>query len=839
MVMFVLISTYSYALFTISIEQKNALSVVAGNLFYRAEDITLPYEVTLQPGESKQLPITIESLNSIDSIYQIYSNDLPEGVSVSYISELGSSKAMIGVAGEKKDVTLVLQNNSSSIQVIHIGIQGGLPEREPIIKDGYTAVSEIYALQKDYAYTGDVQVFKAPASGYYRLEAWGASGGSDGVLVSPDVDTLAGRGAYTSGVIYLEEGTTFYIYVGGQGSYDNAVVTNNLQDSFVWNNGGYNGGGSSYGREASSGGGATDFALVYSDVTLNNNHIYTRSEESYRSRIMVAAGGGAASGHQMERASFLNANTLSRTMGGYGGAYIGRNGYSTFGFDACSPQTDRGCPSQGATPTAGGTSYYDSKQTVVASKNIAGSFGYGGYGYGRDYAVYYGYASGGGGGYYGGGGTYGPEGAGGGSSFVSGAAGVNVLAENTILTHTNDTMHASGYYFIDTEMQSDVWEGNGKAKITYVGQTYEKNTSQLNGVRYIKDCLTPASNVTSTTNVWVELQAIQNGHNIALHKSVSGTGVASNGRPYTNLVDGDMTLDLLAGTNDLGEQCITVDLGQSYDLDEVAVWLYYGDGRVYNDHTLSVSSNNSSWTVLVDNELEYPTADGIHVNSHHTVSVEDVKGGMLSYEQNGNVVTLHPYPNDTFTYEGVGIYDENGDLLKTLSAATTSFTLDGNTRVVLRPRWKCKDKIILLIDSDIVPSFSLANQDGATITYHFNSQRNYFYLYAPTAVSARRDAYTTSSYPLTDFSSLTYTLSASMNAPVTGFVGVSNSRSTWINVSGYSVRNDIPASSIKSGTLDISTLKSGNYYIGVQMLTNNRIAQLTVNGLTLRGRTYS
>ena len=140
MVMFVLISTYSYALFTISIEQKNALSVVAGNLFYRAEDITLPYEVTLQPGESKQLPITIESLNSIDSIYQIYSNDLPEGVSVSYISELGSSKAMIGVAGEKKDVTLVLQNNSSSIQVIHIGIQGGLPEREPIIKDGYTLI---------------------------------------------------------------------------------------------------------------------------------------------------------------------------------------------------------------------------------------------------------------------------------------------------------------------------------------------------------------------------------------------------------------------------------------------------------------------------------------------------------------------------------------------------------------------------------------------------------------------------------------------------------------------------------------------------------------------------
>lgn len=837
MVMFVLISTYSYALFTISIEQKNALSVVAGNLFYRVEDITLPYEVTLQPGESKQLPITIESLNSIDSIYQIYSNDLPEGVSVSYISELGSSKAMIGVAGQKKDVTLVLQNNSSSIQVIHIGIQGGLPEREPIIKDGYTAVSEIYALQKDYAYTGDVQVFKAPANGYYRLEAWGASGGSDGVLGSPDVDTLAGRGAYTSGVIYLEAGTTFYVYVGGQGTYDNVEATKNLADPFVWNNGGYNGGGSSYGRGASSGGGATDFALVFSEVTLNNNHIYVRSEESYRSRIMVASGGGAASGHRMER--YANGNTLSQTMGGYGGAYIGRSGYSTFGFNSCTDRVDRGCPSQGATPTAGGTSYYDSKQTVVASKHIAGSFGYGGYGYGRDYAVYYGYASGGGGGYYGGGGTYGPEGAGGGSSFVSGAAGVNALTTDTTLTHTNDTIHSSGYYFIDTEMQSDVWEGNGKAKVTYVGQTYGKNTEKLNGVRYIKDCLNGVSNVTSATNVWVELQAIKDGKNVALHKNITGTGVATDGRPYSNLVNGDLSLDSLGGTYDAGAQCITVDLGQVYDLDEVAVWLYYGDERIYRDHTLSVSSDNSNWTTLVDNDLEYPTMDGIHVNSYHTVSVEEVKGGTLAYEQNGETITLFPMADDQFTYSGVAIYDENGKLLETLASMITSFSLDGNTRVVLRPRWKCKDKIILLIDSDIVPSFSLANQDGATITYHFNSQRNYFYLYAPTAVSARRDAYTTSSYPLTDFSSLTYTLSASMNAPVTGFVGVSNSRSTWINVSGYSVRNDIPALSIKSGTLDISTLKFGNYYIGVQMLTNNRIAQLTVNGLTLRGRTYS
>lgn len=86
----------------------------------------------------------------------------------------------------------------------------------------------------DYDYTGDYQTFIAPAVGYYKFECWGAQGigGAN-----------AGKGGYTSGTIKLNEGDTFYIYVGGQNA-----------------NGGWNGGGAtSFGA---GGGGATDIRLI-------------------------------------------------------------------------------------------------------------------------------------------------------------------------------------------------------------------------------------------------------------------------------------------------------------------------------------------------------------------------------------------------------------------------------------------------------------------------------------------------------------------------------------------------------------------------------------------------
>ena len=80
-------------------------------------------------------------------------------------------------------------------------------------------------------------------SGWYRIELWGASGGNG-----------KGLGAYTSGVIELEEEDRLYFFVGKAG-------------------------------DASHGGGSTDVRLI------NNS-----TPEGYQSRIMVAAGGGSGTG---------------------------------------------------------------------------------------------------------------------------------------------------------------------------------------------------------------------------------------------------------------------------------------------------------------------------------------------------------------------------------------------------------------------------------------------------------------------------------------------------------------------------------------------------------------
>ncbi|MCL1876421.1 glycine rich domain-containing protein, partial [Candidatus Saccharibacteria bacterium] len=148
----------------------------------------------------------------------------------------------------------------------------------------------------DFAYTGNYQTWTVPESGYYKFEAWGAEAYPAGAF--------SGKGAYTQGVLSLTQGETIYIYVG-QG--------NNSA-----------GGGTSYNGSAGTsggwpGGGATDFRLV-----ANANW---RDFNSLKSRIMIAAGGGAGSG-------------TNTSQGGYGGALTGGKGVGVAG---------------GGTQTAGGT----------------------------------------------------------------------------------------------------------------------------------------------------------------------------------------------------------------------------------------------------------------------------------------------------------------------------------------------------------------------------------------------------------------------------------------------------------------------------------------------------
>ncbi|HOP65659.1 MAG TPA: glycine-rich protein [Bacilli bacterium] len=419
------------------------------------------------------------------------------------------------------------------------------------------------AYTETYSYTGSYQTFTAPATGYYEIDLWGASGGGsigNSNIACPiygigDYGTgCPAPGSYTKGNIYLNKDEVLYIYVGGKGN-------DGLEGVAVA--GGYNGGGAAEwdhndNEAGGSGGGATDIRLVSGDW--NNS-------TSLASRIMVAAGGGGAD---------------DTKPGGAGGDLISEK----TGFSANATQIS------GYQFGIGGSAVYN-------TANISGG--------------------GGGGGYYGGGAVaidsanyseYGQPGMGG-SSFISGYAGVSAITSVSSTTATYNTIHYSNDYFINGEMTAGTNYGNGSATITYLGEDEPTRTNtNLDGVRYIKDCINGSTS--NTDNAWVELQAIYAGVNVAKNKTVTGTVTENSTHPYSILVDGAINNYALASGT--GYQCLTVDLGQEYDLDEIAVWHYWFNGRTFYSNTTYVSDDNSNWTAVIATE-EAETSNGKRVNA--------------------------------------------------------------------------------------------------------------------------------------------------------------------------------------------------------------------------------
>ena len=147
----------------------------------------------------------------------------------------------------------------------------------------------------EYDYTGNEQTFTVPLTGVYKLETWGAAGGS--------ISLKGGNGAYSKGYISLNKDDILYVNVGG--------TTNN-------GTGGYNGGGTVTNNRY-GGGGAT--------------HIATKSGllnkfENNQDDILIVSGGGGGEGNGY--------------VGGAGGGIIGVNGN---GDD----------PGRAGSQTAGGT----------------------------------------------------------------------------------------------------------------------------------------------------------------------------------------------------------------------------------------------------------------------------------------------------------------------------------------------------------------------------------------------------------------------------------------------------------------------------------------------------
>ena len=371
-----------------------------------------------------------------------------------------------------------------------------------------------YTYLDNSATSGKYQKFTASKNGYYKIELWAASG-----ITPRDISPSSGLGSYTSGEIYLNKGTTLYVFVGKQ------------PDKFSRNIGGWNGGGNGQNECCSSGGGgATDIRLTPTSSTT-----YWNGFESLKSRIMVAAGGGGAGGESYNSWGY-----------GYGANGGGIQGFTGTGGGSLTYIT----PGIGATQTSPGFTY-----ARPTTESALGRFGQGGNSVQGDG---YGLLGGGGSGYYGGAGGYGQGdvagGASSGSSYISGHTGCNSMTSDSTETNmifTGSSYHYSGYYFINTQMidgggyswnserDASVGQplkfgtgtqtgnsGNGYAKITFVkGDTKtstELKDAQLNNE---KEWHYTYSGTTGTSGRYQTFTAPKNGYySMALWGAQGGQG---------------------------------------------------------------------------------------------------------------------------------------------------------------------------------------------------------------------------------------------------------------------------------------------------------------------------
>ena len=94
-------------------------------------------------------------------------------------------------------------------------------------------IQEVYNFDyvEDQNENGYAQTFTVPVTGVYKLECWGAQGGSHADIS----DSVGGYGGYSVGDIRLNKNDTLYIFVGEEGVTSQSEI---VGDSYAYPNGG-------------------------------------------------------------------------------------------------------------------------------------------------------------------------------------------------------------------------------------------------------------------------------------------------------------------------------------------------------------------------------------------------------------------------------------------------------------------------------------------------------------------------------------------------------------------------------------------------------------------------
>ena len=386
------------------------------------------------------------------------------------------------------------------------------------------------------------QEYIVPATGWYKIELWGSKGAGD-----------ESNGAYTSGVIRLNEGDILYFYVGQGGT----------------------------GRE-------TDVRIVNGDYS---------DPYSAGTRIMVAAGGGS------------NKNAPGGTLIGYSsnmkslGGYIDVDKNKTYSLYPTTETTNGtngtliGCPKNYtesnvkqqqpgvvANPqvtthqngvTGGGDGYVPSSEAGVGGVSYIAGYA-GNFGYEND-----------------------PTNT---SQLKVSNNPIMHVYEQEYNVDTDSGVikygHEIGkYYFIDGIMLPDVKTngGHGRAKIERMvisnKETLTKKTDKLNGITAVQDCVKSTTPTMSVTDLDPKIYGVIKGE-----ENLSGVA-----RSKT--------------TDASGNTCFTWNFNNSKSFDEIAI--IYKSGYDYKSHTISVKKNGSFVPIVQSADLgETATPTGFRISAY-------------------------------------------------------------------------------------------------------------------------------------------------------------------------------------------------------------------------------
>ncbi len=151
---------FSYAMFTVSKEKGNAITIETGNLVY---DLTVDGEksnkLIVGANETKEFTVTLSNSNNRKARFNFYyEGSLPSGVEAGYKSgaglntppsEVGTNLEKSGTVGSSNVYTIRVANNSSSSVTITLGVGVGLDYNDLSLPSNGHLFEEVSTLASD------------------------------------------------------------------------------------------------------------------------------------------------------------------------------------------------------------------------------------------------------------------------------------------------------------------------------------------------------------------------------------------------------------------------------------------------------------------------------------------------------------------------------------------------------------------------------------------------------------------------------------------------------------------------------------------------------------------